>query len=123
LVADAQKAGVLVIAAAGNSASDNDTHPEMPADFSNTYDNVIAVGASDASDRMASFSDYGRSVDLMAPGVNMADITTMDWTGSTGQVIVWANGTSFAAPMVAAAAALIWSADPSLTYLQVKMTS
>ena len=111
---------MLVIAAAGNAASDNDTHPEMPADLSNTYDNVIAVGASDASNRMASFSDYGQSVSLMAPGENMADITTMDWTGSTGQVIVWASGTSFAAPMVAAAAALIWSAAPALTYLQVK---
>jgi subtilisin family serine protease len=114
LVADAQKAGVLVVAAAGNSSTDNDTTIECPGGLSTTYDNVISVGASDASNDMPTWSDYGHTT------VDISTVTTMDWTNSTGEQTVWANGTSYASPLVASAAALIWAADPSLTYEQVK---
>jgi subtilisin family serine protease len=60
-------AGILFIAAAGNETTDNDQTPSYPA----TYDlpNIIAVAATDSSDRLASFSNFGRiTVDVAAPG-------------------------------------------------------
>jgi len=115
LVQDAQAAGVLVVAAAGNNSSDNDTTPFLPASFSTSYSNVISVGADDANYNPAYFSDYGAtSVELYAPGEYIW--TTAPMNESNG----YASGTSFAAPLVSAAAAMIWSADPSLTYQQVK---
>jgi subtilisin family serine protease len=67
--------GVLFVAAAGNGgddgvADDNDSEPQYPCSFSLV--NVICVAASDQSDRLASFSNFGaRSVDLVAPGTNV----------------------------------------------------
>src|SRR5206468_1603622 len=64
------KAGLLFIASAGNSGSNNDTNPVFPASYS--LPNVIAVAATDNQDRLASFSDFGpRTVALAAPGVNI----------------------------------------------------
>lgn len=117
LIADADKAGVLVTAAAGNWGSDNDRATVLPAGFSTQYPNVISVGATDNQDNLASFSDYGATtVELMAPG---AGIFT-DYPTYSGYGTAYASGTSYAAPLVAATAALLWSADGSLTDTQVK---
>jgi hypothetical protein len=117
LVADAQKAGILITASAGNSGTDNDTTPVLPAGFSTTYNNVIAVGATNNQDHLASYSDYGATtVDLMAPG---SSIFT-DYPTYTGYQTAYASGTSYSAPLVAATAALLWSLAPHLSYLQVK---
>jgi hypothetical protein len=114
LVSDANKANVLVVASAGNSQADNDTTSIYPADFAETYPNVISVGASDMLDNMAGFSDYGASsVDLFAPGYMIVA------QEPTGAFVFW-NGTSASAPMVSGTAALMLSADPSLTPEQVK---
>lgn len=114
LIQDAEDAGVLVVAAAGNDAADNDTTPFYPASFDTSYNNVISVGALDANYAPAYFSDYGQSsVNIFAPGEY---VFTTGPGGDNGYV----SGTSFAAPLVSAAAAMIWSADPSLTYTQVK---
>src|SRR5579875_787834 len=119
LVADAQKAGILVTAAAGNWAVDTDTTSVLPADFATTYDNVISVGATDPNDALANFSDYGPgTVDLMAPGEDV--LTDAIDPAVPGGAVSYMDGTSFAAPLVAAAAALLWSADPGLAYQQVK---
>ena len=60
-------AGILFIAAAGNEAANNDLTPSYPANYD--LPNVIAVAATNSSDRLASFSNYGRStVDVAAPG-------------------------------------------------------
>ena len=117
LISDAQKAGILVTAAAGNFGTDNDTTPVLPAGYSTTYDNVISVGATDNQDNLATFSDYGATtVDLMAPGVDMFT----DYPTYTGYDNAYVSGTSYAAPMVASAAALLWSANPSLSYKTVR---
>ncbi len=111
-IQNAANAGVLVVCAAGNWMNNNDTTPVYPASLN--LPNMISVAASDNTDNLAGFSDYGaNSVDLSAPG---EFIYTTEPGGGYG----WENGTSLAAPMVSATAALIWSADPSLTYAQVK---
>ena len=57
----------LFVAAAGNNSGDNDTDPRYPASYD--LPNIIAVAATDTSDELASFSNYGQtSVDIAAPG-------------------------------------------------------
>ncbi|MDD5567370.1 MAG: S8 family serine peptidase [Patescibacteria group bacterium] len=70
-ISDARDAGLLLMAAAGNAATDNDggTHA-YPSDYD--LDNIISVAATDQNDDLASFSNYGTtSVDVAAPGVNI----------------------------------------------------
>lgn len=113
----ARTRGVLFIAAAANGGDDqigddNDLLPNYPSNYS--PDNIVAVAATDASDQLASFSNYGRnSVDLAAPGVNIYSTLPGNTYGSK-------SGTSMATPHVAGAAALILAADNTLTYSQVR---
>jgi serine protease len=109
----ARNAGVLFVAAAGNDGANNDVIPHYPANFNSLSDNVISVAATDRRDDLATFSDYGDSVDIAAPGVEILS------TG-IGNTYVELQGTSMAAPHVTGAAALILSAVPSQTYLEVK---
>ena len=76
-------------------------------------DDVIVVGATTQSDTKASFSAYGASVDLMAPGDSVASTYT-------GASYAYVSGTSFSAPMTAGLIGLIWSYNPSLTPDQVE---
>jgi PKD repeat protein len=74
---------------------------------------VISVGATNNIDVRASFSNYGSSVDISAPGFQMWSLAPNN--GSTVK-----NGTSFSAPLVSAAAALLLSANPSLSPSEVE---
>ena len=85
--------------AAGNSATDH---------ASWDFRNVVVVGASSQSDTRASFSGFGRGVDLFAPGVSILSSVR---TGGYGL----ASGTSMATPVANGALALIRSANPSLS--------
>jgi len=108
-VARAIERGVVVVAAVGNLGGPNDTNQTpYPAD----YPGVIGVGAIDANGLRADFSQHGDYVDVMAAGskVTMARLPT-------GQTV--GDGTSFAAPFVAATAALIKQRFPTLTPAQV----
>ena len=117
LVSDAETAGILVTASAGNAGTNNDSSPVLPANYATTYPNVISVGATDNQDNLASYSDYGATtVDVMAPGTDMFT----DYPTYSGFDNAYVSGTSYAAPMVASTAALLWSVDPALTYAQVK---
>ena len=108
----AGNAGILVVAAAGNSASNNDLTPQYPANSG--LPNVVSVAASDSSDRLAAFSDYGAStVNLAAPGVSI-------YSTLPGGKFGYLSGTSMAAPEVAGVAALAWAADPTATVAQVR---
>jgi thermitase len=64
----------LFVFAAGNNGGNNDTSPHFPCNYGAPPDNlpnVLCVAATDMNDTLASFSNYGRSVDLAAPGVSI----------------------------------------------------
>lgn len=64
------KSGCLVVAAAGNNGSNNDSSPIYPASFDSS--NIISVAAIDNTGKLTSYSDYGvNSVDIAAPGDNI----------------------------------------------------
>jgi serine protease len=108
---NARTHGVIVVAAAGNDGTNNDSNPVYPANYSG--DNLIAVAATDRNDRIASFSNYGRTtVDIAAPGVAIYS------TLPNGQYGTY-SGTSMATPHVVGAIALVWDAHPDWTYHQV----
>ena len=103
----AWNSNVVVVAAAGNNASNIPLYPAMCS-------NVVAVSASLADDSLAGFSSYGRHIALAAPG-NAIWSTTRDLiTGYSA----W-SGTSFASPVVAGVAALIVTARPALSSRQI----
>ena len=108
----AEEHGVLFVAAAGNSASNNDQTPSYPANY--TSANVISVAAIDASDNLAYFSCYGATtVDIGAPGV--AVLSSVPGNSYTSY-----SGTSMATPHVSGVAGLILAKNPNLTVSQLK---
>lgn len=116
-IARADAAGHLFVAAAGNGGSDgvgddNDTAPSYPASYGNS--NIISVAATDRSDGLASFSNFGdQTVDLGAPGTRILSTLPGNTYGAY-------NGTSMATPHVAGVAALIKSQSSSLSDAQLK---
>ncbi len=106
-------AGIIFVAAAGNSSGDNDANPLYPASYN--FDNIISVAATTRTDAPASFTNWGAtSVDLAAPGAPIFST----WNGSDSDYR-YLDGTSQSSPQVAGAAALIWAQNPALTYRQV----
>ena len=112
LIDVAESKGQLFVAAAGNSAGNNDRNPEYPANY--PQDIVISVASTTESDRMSSFSCYGRTtVDLGAPGSNI-------YSTVPGNKYDSFSGTSMATPHVAGALALMYSVNPGLTATDAK---
>jgi subtilisin family serine protease len=117
-IAAAGQAGVLFVAAAGNGALDNDARAFYPASY--PLNNVISVGATTQSGGVASFSDYGNSVQIGAPGVSVLSTTSNVGPDSNpAGYDVW-SGTSVSTPIVAGAAALLWAEHPDWTMQQVR---
>jgi len=103
--------GVAVAVAAGNSSADACSSSPARAP------SAITVAASDRTDRLASFSNVGSCVDVIAPGV---DITAAWNTSDTATNTI--SGTSMASPHTAGAAAKVLQAAPSATPAQVAST-
>lgn len=127
----AARQGVLVVAAAGNE-HDQGNAPEYPAALLQPLGSHgrggigLAVGATAMNGTRASFSNTGSYLSLAAPGENVfaAESADSDWPHAqppwtSPGYYGWASGTSFSAPEVAGAAALVWAANPRLTALQV----
>ena len=107
---------VVVIAASGNCGTGNEGGCGGLAPGAMGYpalnDHVIAVGATDFNNQRASFSSYGPTLDIMAPG--SGSIVSPTWTASNTTSLYAGElyGTSYASPLVASLASLIKSIRP-----------
>ncbi|WP_458190118.1 S8 family peptidase [Haladaptatus sp. NG-WS-4] len=113
-VSYAQDNGVLTICAAGNDGSGSVSYPAA-------YSECMAISAVDDSENLASFSQYGSSVELCAPGVNVLSTTT-ETRGSYEEL----SGTSMATPVTSGVAGLTlakWSLTNSELRSHLKNTA
>ena len=117
----ARNAGVIIVAAAGNSGSANQEYPA-------SYDGVVAVAAVNQSNARANYSNFGPRIDITAPGGDLDEDAdgngTPDGVLSTigndrGNAINYGyryyQGTSMSSPHVAGVIALMKSVAPNLT--------
>ncbi len=107
-IATAVSKGMLVVAAAGN---DGDSGNRLTYPASLPY--VLTVAATNKQNQVASFSSRSPFVDLAAPGQDMTVASALDksWRAE--------SGTSFATPLVAGAAAWVWTTRPALDASQL----
>jgi len=103
-------AGVLTAVAAGNSDGDACNYSPASAPL------CTCAGATDSSDIRAYFSNWGKCVDIMAPGVSI----TSDYIGATNDRTAVLSGTSMAAPHVCGVAAVYRGKNPLMTQEEVK---
>lgn len=110
-VLTALRNGCFVVAAAGNNGLQG-----SPAAYPASWPHVFTVGETDHNDAVVPLSSVGPALDIAAPGVDIlaAVPTTRNATGYQVQA-----GTSFATPIVAAAAAWVWTVRPTLTVAQL----
>ena len=104
-IGDAFTRGALVVAPAGNDGTDE---PNVPS----AYSHVMSVGATNESGVVATFSNVGPTVDIVAPG---AGITTTAPSAICGSGYGTGTGTSFAAAAVSGAAAVLEAKRPELS--------
>lgn len=97
--------GSLVVAAAGNENSSGVHYPSA-------YDGVFSVASTTSTDSKSSFSNYGTTIDVCAPGSSIYGT----WQNNTYATL---SGTSMSSPLAAGLAALVFSQFPSYTALQV----
>jgi subtilisin family serine protease len=108
---------VTLVASAGNNNAENDpvSAPHLPS----THPGVIEVAATDSKDQKARFSNFGKTVSVAAPGV---DILSTLPTYNVGRDLNYGlmSGTSMASPFVAGLAGLVRSQYPTMKQAEVK---
>jgi subtilisin family serine protease len=110
-ILQAYDAGCLVVAAAGNDGLQG-----SPTTYPADWPHVFTVAASDRNNAIAPFSTSSPANDITAPGVGIIGAVPLSHDPSG---YVTGDGTSFAAPIVSAAAAWIWTLRPTLTVGQL----
>lgn len=119
-VAAAIADGVVIVAATGNETKymeDPDLEHKDQAFYPANYPEVIAVGAHNATGNWYAQTNFGKNIDLLAPGEGVA----FPYAGGQWQ---WSDGTSFAAPFVAGAAALLkaeFGAEATPAWIQKRL--
>ncbi|MGA0820907.1 MAG: S8 family serine peptidase [Ilumatobacteraceae bacterium] len=116
---EAVAAGVTVVVAAGNAGLDLDTNDFAPSKCAN----VISVAALRFDGSRASYTNYGSSIDVAAPG-GPGGILSLQNGGTRTADSSWTygykQGTSMSTPIVSGIAALVLSVNPNLTPAQVE---
>lgn len=110
IINDALAKGIVIVASVGNDELDLYDEPTYPA----CYDGVLAVSATDRSDKISSYSNYGYTVGVSAPG---DQIESTDPNNSYSNSV---SGTSFSSPAVAGVAALVKSLHNDFTARQIQ---
>ena len=103
--------GALVVSATGNNGCDCISYPA-------NYPEVVAVGAINSSGNLASFSNYGAQLDILAPGQTIAT-TTYSSTNQTSAYSSSVAGTSFATPFVSGLLALGKMSQPTASWEEI----
>lgn len=101
----AQSRGCLVVAAAGNTGTDVKYYPA-------SCEGVISVCATNSADTKWNNSTFSHRIDVAAPGEGI-------YSTANGDKYQSSSGTSFASPIVAGAAALVWAARPKMNAVQI----
>jgi subtilisin family serine protease len=127
-IQSALSANILCTTSAGNGGEDfigdnNDDGFHFPSNHSVDFENVIAVAASNRQNQLAEFSNFGKeTVTLAAPGdgiwTTVPTDTNLELGFATG--IVQLSGTSFASPIVAGVAGLLYSKFPGITVSEIR---
>jgi subtilisin family serine protease len=104
-------AGSVVVAAAGNEFEQGN-----PVEYPASYNHVLTVAATDQQNKSSYFSNASLAVDLAAPGEGIP-VAVPTWYRTSGYTTL--DGTSFSTPMVAAAAAWVWTRRPDLDRTQL----
>ena len=117
----AQQNDVIVVVSAGNCGL-NQTDPNCVGypspggmGYPARYPETIAVGATTSTDQRASFSSYGSELDIVAPGSGTIQTPSWSTTNGTNLYSATSYGTSFSAPIVAGAVAMLKGEFPELS--------
>jgi subtilisin family serine protease len=114
--------GIILVFASGNDAYNLDEpHPNYGTILNDESESqwVIGVGATNSSDMLAYYSNYGDNIDILAPAGQYTTDVTGYW-GESGEYTDIFGGTSASAPVLTGVVALILGANPDLTKSEVE---